>query len=373
MRRVPAVLMRGGARQGLFFLAQDLPRSPRARDALLLRVLGGPDPAGRRIDGLVAGGGVQVAIVERSSDDRADVDLLFGALPDAGEAFDWGAQCDQLAAAVGPFALEAGLCPPGDGVARVRVRMPVNGVRFDAFVPVRGATVLETGAFVEEGLPFAAAEVRLEFLDPPDPPFPTGVPRERLTVPGLGEVAVTVVGAGEPTVFVRADAIGLTARESAADLERSRRVRERLDAIAARAASRLADAGTTVPALRVAWVARPAAYRSLSGGEVAADAIDVLVRAMCGGRLQEAASGAGSIAVAVAAATPGTVVAEVARTLPGVPVRIGHPAGLQTVGADLRRRDDAGAPGDWLLERVTLSRSARRLFSGVAHLPAQGH
>lgn len=382
LRRIPAVYMRGGTSKGVFFHARDLPRSMRERDALLLRVIGSPDPYGKHTDGL--GGATsstsKVVLIAPSTRDDCEVDYLFGAVSIGEPLIDWSGNCGNLSAAVGPFAIAEGLVPPVDGLTRVRIWQQNIGQRIDAFVPVRHGEVLEDGAFMEDGVPFPGAEIRLEFLEPqPDPNsaeavplLPTGAPQDELVVPGLGTIRATMITAGNPTVFVRADALGLTGRELPEQVNRQRKLLGRLEAIRAAAAVRMgladsADFATTFrPATpKVSWVARPASYRTSAGAEIAADRIDLLARIVSMGKLHHAFTGTGSIALAAAAALPGTVVGEIARTLPGVPTRIGHVSGVLAVGAEVSQRQ-AG----WRFDKAVLSRSARRLMSGWVHLPA---
>ncbi|MCM5569472.1 2-methylaconitate cis-trans isomerase PrpF [Burkholderiaceae bacterium FT117] len=377
--RIPAVYMRGGTSKGVFFEGKDLPRVHAERDALLLRVIGSPDPFGRQADGMggATSGTSKVAVVSPSRRDDCDVDYLFGAVSIGEPVIDWSGNCDELSAAVGPFAIVQGLVPAVDGITQVRIWQQSTSQRIDAWVPVRHGEVVEEGAFVEEGVPFAGAEIRMEFVEPDTAQarvlLPTGSVRDTLTVPGLGEVRATLLVAGGPAVFVRADALGLTGRESLADLQGKRKIHAMLEALRAAAAVRMGLAETAEEATRlrpsepeIAWVARPAAYRSSAGAEIAGERIDVLARILTAGRLNPAFTGTGSIALAAAAALPGSVVGEVARTLPGVPTRIGHPSGTLTVGAELTCVD-----GHWRFDKAVLSRSARRLMSGWVHLPSR--
>lgn len=382
--RIPAVYMRGGTSKGVFFLGRDLPHQPRERDPLLLRVIGSPDPYAKQTDGM--GGATsstsKVVIITPSRRDDCDVDYLFGAVAIGEPLIDWSGNCGNLSAAVGPFAIGQGLVSPVEGMTRVRIWQANLGRRIDAFVPVRGGEVLEEGGFMEDGVPFPSAEVRLEFLDPADDSsggagalLPTGAVQEILEVPRVGAISATMVTAGNPTVFVRAASLGLTGKESSADVDRERKLLDRLEAIRAAAAVRMGLAGSVEEATRhrpatpkIAWVARPAPYRTSAGVEIGADRIDVLARIMSMGKLHHAFTGTGSIALAVAAALPGSVVNEVARTLPGLPTRIGHQSGVLAVGAEVSRREDGG----WRVDKAVLSRSARRLMSGWVHVPAAG-
>jgi probable AcnD-accessory protein PrpF len=378
-RRIPAVYMRGGTSKGVFFDARHLPADAARRDALLLRILGSPDPYARQTDGM--GGATsstsKVVLVSPSQREGCDVDFLFGAVAIDQPLIDWSGNCGNLSSAVGPFAIDQGMVKAVEGYARVRIWQQNIGQRIDAVVPVRGGEPVEDGEFMEDGVPFPGAEIRLEFLEPeaPDAPplLPTGEVQDTLQIPGIGAIRATLITAGNPTVFVRADVLGLSGRELPAQLGGQQALLARLEAIRAAASVRMGLARTPEEATRlrpatpkISWVAPPEGYRSSAGVEIPAEQIDVLARIMSMGRLHHAFTGTGSIALAAAAALPGSIVEEVARKGDRAPIRIGHVSGTLRVGAVLSRRD-----GGWRFEKAVLSRSARRLMSGVLHLPAE--
>jgi probable AcnD-accessory protein PrpF len=398
---VRATYMRGGTSKGLFFASDDLPRGllqrPSMRDALLLRIIGSPDPYGRHTDGM--GGATsstsKVVIVSRSLREDCDVEFLFGAVAIDEPLIDWSGNCGNLSAAVGPFAIARGWVAPGDAdptrvaTTVVRIWQQNIGKRIVAHVPTRGGAVVESGSFHEDGVPFGSAEIRLEFLDPAEAGerglLPTGNPCDDLLVPELadflpadgrtaaGTIRATLVNAGSPTVFVRAESLKLTGRELPEAVNRDPKLLSRLEAIRARAAVAMGLARTPDDATRnrpatpkIAFVAAPTAYRSSAGVDVDKHGVDVVARIVSMGKLHHAFTGTGSIALAVAAALPGTIVSEVARTLPGVPTRIGHASGVLAVGAVLDQRD-----GAWHVERAVMSRSARRLMDGTVFAPVK--
>lgn len=379
MNDIPAVFMRGGTSKGVFFMESDLPRRASERDALLLRVIGSPDPYERHTDGL--GGATsstsKVVLVGSSFRDDCDIDYFFGHVSITDPLIDYSGNCGNLTAAVAPFAIHAGLVKPVEPLTHVRLWQRNLGQRIDAYVPVRNGRVLESGVFSEDGVPFPGAEIRLEYFGPPaakaaTPMLPTGNVTDVLEVPGFGPLTVSLITSGNPTVFVRAQDIGLTGRELPTSFNlKLGKLGVGLEAIRAHAAVAMGLAETPEIATherpatpKIAWVSAPRTYRSSAGREVAGSSIDLLARIMSMGKLHHAFTGTGSVALGVAAALPGSVVNQIARALPGVPTRIGHVSGTLTVGAELSQEQ-----GHWVLDKALMSRSARRLMSGTVHLP----
>ena len=376
---IAATLMRGGTSKGLFFLPSDLPADPAARDALLLRAIGSPDPYARHIDGL--GGATsstsKVVLVQRSARSGCDVDYLFGQVAIDQPLIDWSGSCGNLAAAVGPFALHAGLVDgaPADGRATVRIWQANLGQRIVAHVPMQGGQVQEMGNFALDGVPFPAAEIRLDFLDPAGggglPLLPTGHVRDTLDVLGLGPVEATLINAGNPTVIVHAAALGLAGAELPRALNADAALLARCEAVRAQAAVAMGLATTPEQATRerpatpkLALVAPPAGYVASDGRAVAAGQMDMLVRMVSMAQFHHALPGTGAIALAAAAALPGTLLAPW-RPAHGGGLRMGHPAGC--IETEAEAGQDAG--GAWHIRRVSVSRSARRLMTGQVWVP----
>ena len=383
--RIPAVYMRGGTSKGVFFRAADLPADPAVRDAILLRVVGSPDPYGKQIDGMGAATSSTSKIVILSPSKRADcdVDYLFGQVAIDRPLIDWSGNCGNLTAAVGPFAVAEGWVEaPRDGLATVRIWQANIAKRIVAHVPVRGGEIVEEGAFVLDGVAFPAAEIRIEFLDPGGAGeeseaggamLPTGRVVDRLEVPGVGRVEATLITAGNPTVFVEAAALGLSGRELQAEVNADRALLARCEAVRAHAAVAVGLAASAAEASekrlhtpKIAFVSPSQPYIASSGKAIAASDIDVTIRMLSMGQLHHAVTGTGAVATAVACAIEGTIPNRALRTgADPLATRIGHPSGVLRVGAAV-----AQVHGRWIVEKAVMSRSARRLMEGWVRVPA---
>jgi probable AcnD-accessory protein PrpF len=385
--RIPATYMRGGTSKGVFFRLEDLPEPARtpgpARDALLLRVIGSPDPYGKHTDGM--GGGTsstsKVVIVSRSAHSDHDVDYLFGQVAIDQPLIDWSGNCGNLSAAVGPFAISAGLIDaarlPGDGIATVRIWQANIGKTILAHVPMSAGAVQEIGDFELDGVTFPAAEIQLEFLDPADEGedggalFPTGNLVDEIDVPGIGRLRATLINAGIPTVFVNAADLGYSGTELQEAVNGDPVALTRLETLRAHGAlamgliADLAEAAQRQHTPKLAWVAPPAGYVAASGRRVEAGEIDLLVRAMSMGKLHHAMMGTAAVAIGTAAAIPGTLVNLAAGGGERREVRFGHPSGTLRVGAEA-----VETGGQWRVTRAIMSRSARVLMEGFVRVPA---
>ncbi|MCC6756945.1 MAG: 2-methylaconitate cis-trans isomerase PrpF [Arenimonas sp.] len=388
-RRIPATYMRGGTSKGVFFRLEDLPEAARvpgpARDALLLRVIGSPDPYGKQTDGM--GGATsstsKCVIIAKSSVPGHDVDYLYGQVSIDSAFVDWSGNCGNLSSAVGPFAIANGLLDPSkvpqDGLCTVRIWQANIGKTIVAHVPMAGGQVQEIGDFELDGVSFPAAEIVLEFIDPADEGegegggamFPTGNLVDELEVPGVGTLKATMINAGIPTVFVNAADIGYTGTELQDAINGDAKALAMFEAIRAHAAVRMgltkdvSEAATRQHTPKVAFVAPAASYTASSGKRVAAADIDLCVRALSMGKLHHAMMGTASVAIATAAAVPGTLVNAAAGGGVRNAVTFGHPSGTLRVGADVDQVD-----GQWTVTKAVMSRSARVLMEGMVRVPA---
>lgn len=385
--KIPATYMRGGTSKGVFFRLQDLPQRARtpgaARDALLLRVIGSPDPYGKQIDGM--GGATsstsKTVIVSASTRPDHDVDYLFGQVSIDSAFVDWSGNCGNLSAAVGPFAISNGLVDasriPRDGMAMVRIWQANIGKTIIAHVPMTDGMVQETGDFELDGVTFPAAEVQLEFMDPAAEEegaggamFPTGNLVDELEVPGIGTLKATMINAGIPTIFVNAADIGYTGTELQDAINGDPVALTRFETLRAHGAVRMGliqdvdQAAKRQHTPKIAFVARPADYVSSSGKKVGAGDVDLLVRAMSMGKLHHAMMGTAAVAIGTAAAIPGTLVNQAAGGGAREAVRFGHPSGTLRVGAQASQVE-----GAWKVGKAIMSRSARVLMEGWVRVP----
>jgi probable AcnD-accessory protein PrpF len=385
--RIPATYIRGGTSKGVFFRLEDLPEVAQvpgtARDNLLLRVIGSPDPYGKQTDGM--GGATsstsKTVLLSKSAQSNHDVDYLFGQVAIDRAFVDWSGNCGNLTAAVGAFAISGGLVDtqrvPRDGIAEVRIWQANIGKTIIAHVPMTGGEVQETGDFDLDGVTFPAAEVRIEFLDPADAAgamFPTGNLVDTLDLPqdvvSEGSLQATMINSGIPTIFLNAADLGYSGCELQEAINGDPTALASFEQIRAHGALRMGLIDNLEQALqrqhtpKVAIVAPPADYIASSGKPIGSADIDLNVRALSMGKLHHAMMGTAAVAIATAAAIPGTLVNLAAGGGERDAVRFGHPSGTLKVGATANRRD-----GEWAVEKVVMSRSARVLMEGWVRIP----
>ncbi len=386
---IPATYMRGGTSKGVFFRLEDLPERCRApgvaRDKLFQRVIGSPDPYGAQIDGM--GGATsstsKCVIISPATQPGHDVDYLYGQVSIDTDFVDWSGNCGNLSTAAGAFAIHAGYVDPAravDGVCTVRIWQANIGKTIIAHVPVADGAVQETGDFELDGVTFPAAEIVLEFVDPADEGedggamFPTGNLVDELDVPenlvAGGKLKATLINAGIPTIFVNASDIGYTGTELREAINGDAAALKRFEALRTIGALRMGlikapeEAAKRQHTPKIAFVASPVDHRTSSGKQVAAGEIDLLVRALSMGKLHHAMMGTASVAIAAAAAVPGTLVNQAAGGGERQAVRFGHPSGTLRVGAEAKQEG-----GQWTVTKAIMSRSARILMEGHVRVP----
>ena len=381
--KVPATYMRGGTSKGVFFNLTDLPEPAQvageARDNLLLRVIGSPDPYQKQTDGM--GGATsstsKTVILSKSDKPNHDVDYLFGQVAIDRAFVDWSGNCGNLTSAVGAFAVSNGLVDaskiPENGIVEVKVWQVNISKTIIVHVPITNGEVQETGDFELDGVTFPAAEVKLEFMDPADGEgalFPTGNLVDELEVPGIGMLSATMINAGIPTVFINASEIGYDGTELQEAINADASALDKLETIRAYGAlkmgliSHLDEAKARQHTPKVAWVAPAKTYHASSGKVVSDTDIDLVVRAMSMGKLHHAMMGTAAVAIGTAAAIPGTLVNLAAGGGERQEVNFGHPSGTLKVGAAATLVD-----GNWQVTKASMSRSARVLMEGWVRVP----
>lgn len=386
-QKIAATYMRGGTSKGVFFNLNDLPVEAQvagaARDQLLLRVIGSPDPYGKQIDGM--GGATsstsKTVILAKSQQPEHDVDYLFGQVSIDQPFIDWSGNCGNLTAAVSAFAIRQGLIDPervpDNGHCTVRIWQKNIQKTIIAHVPITHGTVQETGDFELDGVTFPAAEVQIEFLDPAEDGedggamFPTGQVVDDLEVPGVGTFKATFINAGIPTIFLNAAELGYTGTELQDQINNDVAALARFETIRAHGAVKMglikdiSEAASRQHTPKIAFVAPPQSYQASSGKTVELSDIDLLVRALSMGKLHHAMMGTAAVAIGTAAAVPGTLVHTAAGAIPREAVRFGHPSGTLRVGAEAVQ----DTSGQWQVKKAIMSRSARVLMEGFVYVP----
>lgn len=381
--KIPATYMRGGTSKGVFFKLTDLPEAAQvagsARDALLLRVIGSPDPYGKQTDGM--GGATsstsKTVILSKSEQPDHDVDYLFGQVAIDKPFVDWSGNCGNLTAAVGSFAISNGLVDgsriPDNGIAIVRIWQANIKKTIIAHVPITNGEVQETGDFELDGVTFPAAEVQVEFIDPADGDgamFPTGNLIDDFEVPNVGTFKATMINAGIPTIFLNAEDIGYNGTELQSDINGDEKALTMFETIRAYGAIKMGliqnieEAKTRQHTPKVAFVGKANSYVSSSGKQISKDDIDINVRALSMGLLHHAMMGTAAVAIGTAAAIPGTLVNLAAGGGERSAVKFGHPSGTLRVGAEASQVE-----GQWQVNKAIMSRSARVLMEGWVRVP----
>ena len=378
--KLPAVFMRGGTSKAIIFHARDLPRSRDAWEPIFLAVIGSPDPNMRQLDGM--GGGVsslsKVCVIGPPTHPDADVDYTFAQVLIDKARVDYNGNCGNMSSAIGPFAVDEGLVPkPRDGKAVVRIHNTNTRKIIVSRFGMDGDEAAVAGDMALDGVAGTGAPIRLEFMEPGGAKtgklLPTGKAVDRLEVAGLGHVAASLIDAANPCVFVQATTVGASATEQPIEIESSKELMGKLEAIRCAAsvamgiAPNLEKAGSiSVPF--VALVAPPVAMPVLSGRQLQAADMDIAVRMMSNGQAHRATPLTGALCLAVATRIPGSIPNEMARRLApdASQIRIAHASGVIVVDAKISE-PRLGQPH---AEHAAVYRTARRLFEGRVHYRA---
>ena len=380
--RVKATYMRGGTSKGTFFNIADLPKEAQEdrvkRDKLLQRIVGSPDIYKQQMDGM--GGATsstsKAILVGKSTVPNHDVDYYFGQVAIDKDFMDWSGNCGNLSSAVGPFAIHEGLVDniPQNGVCCVRIWQANIKKTILCYVTMVDGQVKEMGDYYIDGVAFPAQESLLEFAEPVDPSeelFPTGNLVDDLEVPGIGTFKATMITAGIPTIFLNAADIGYKGTELQADINSDAQALARFEKIRSYGAlkmgliSDLKEAETRQHTPKIAFVAPKSDFITSSGKEVKAHEIDLHVRALSMQKLHHAMMGTASVAIGVAACIEGTLVNIAAGGGEKTAVEFGHPSGTLKVGAVIKKEN-----GKYIVDKATMSRSARIIMKGEVYAPA---
>lgn len=347
---IPCMQLRGGTSKGAYFLKSDLPADPAERDALLLKIMGSPDP--RQIDGI---GGAhpltsKVAVVSPSAREGVDVDYLFlQVTPDQPVVSD-AQNCGNILAGIGPFAIERGLVPARDGVTTVRVHMVNSDARADLDVETPGGVVAYAGTAAIDGVPGTHAPVLQNYFDTAGAQCGALLPTGNV-IDEIDGVALTMIDNGMPNVVIRAADLGLSGDETIAELEENGALKARLEAIRLKCGPlmNLGDvASKTVPKMCLVSPAR-------AGGLIA-------TRSFIPHRVHQSIGVLAGASIAAAALIPGTAAADVATLTSQNPLRadIEHPTGK--LGVEIETEMRGGVP---FPVRSGIVRTARKLFDGT--------
>jgi 2-methylaconitate isomerase len=369
LRKLPAVFARGGTSKALLFQRRDLPADPESWAAIFLAALGSPDPSGRQLDGM--GGGTsslsKVCVIGPPTRADADVDYTFAQVAVDRASVDYGANCGNMSAAIGPFAVDEHLVPTAsDGEITVRIHNTNTGKLIHSSFSVLGGRARTDGPLRIDGVAGSGAPIRLEFRHLAGARtgrlLPAGDAIHELRHARGDRIRASLVDAGNPCVFVDAAALGLDGTESAERLESQAELMHTLEALRRQAAVIMglaadeASAGASRAVPFIGMVARVRPWVSRSGQRLGSDDADLSVRMLSSGNAHRAIPITSALCAAVACRTSGTLPRELCGPSSG-PLRIGHSSGVILVEAEPDRESGE-------VRHASVYRTARRLFEG---------
>ncbi len=381
---IKATYMRGGTSKGVFFCIDDLPKiaqkDKKIRDKMLMRVVGSPDPYSKQIDGM--GGATsstsKIVLVGKSTQPNHDVDYFFGQVSIDKPFIDWSGNCGNLSSAVGPFAITSGLVDKKNlvenGIVEIRIWQANIKKTILAFVMMKDAQVQQMGDYYIDGVAFGASEIKLEFIRPVDineALFPTGNLVDDLEVPDIGTYKATMITAGIPTIFLKAESLGYKGVELQADINFDKEALDKFEKIRSYGAVKMGlianieEAKTQQHTPKIAFVSKKQNYITSSGKQITTNDIDLNVRALSMGLLHHAMMGTASVAIGVAACVRGTLLNDLLDKKETDNITFGHPSGTLKVGAVVEQTDDKH-----IVQKASMSRSARVIMSGRVHIPS---
>jgi methylitaconate Delta-isomerase len=364
-------IMRGGTSKGIFLRRDDLPQDPALRDRVILAIFGSPDL--RQIDGLGGADSLtsKLAILSPAKEQGSDIHYTFGAVGIDKPFVDYSANCGNISSAVGPFAVDQGWVKAEEPFTLVRIFNTNTQKMIHAKVRVEKGKVVTEGDYAIDGVPGRGARVDLSFFDPGGAVtgrlLPTGNAVDEVFLDSGKKVPLTIVDAGNPTAFVRAEEIGLRGTELPAEFDRDERKKRILETLRERVAELMGiPLNPSIP--KIAFVAPPQDYQTLALKGVQSGEVDFLARAMAMGKMHKVFPITGGIPAAIAAVLPGSVICQLVGKGRGdtslrKKVNIGHPSGVLDVEVEAR------LDGRSLhVIQCTIGRTARKIMEGRVYI-----
>lgn len=373
---VKCSIVRGGTSKGIFILENELPSDPVLRDKYVLEIFGSPDV--RQIDGL---GGADVltsklAIVGPSSREDADVDYTFGQVSFVDAKVDYKSNCGNISAGVGPFAIDNGLVKAVEPYTTVRIHQVNTDSIINAKVEVKDGRAVIEGDLHIDGVPTLGSTVELDFSDSvgaiTGKLLPTGNVTDTITTEDGASYEVSIVDAAIPTVFIKAEALGMEGTETPAQIEGNAPLMARIEEIRGRCAEKIGltddwklSTQKCPYAPFFAVVSPSKAYHTFDGKDVAAEEIDLVSRLLFMQKMHKTHPVTGTVCMSTAARVPGSVVDQVLsqRGRENRKIIIGHPAGVIPVVSELEAEN-----GEYNLKTAAILRTARTIMDGQVYV-----
>ncbi|MGI6766939.1 MAG: 2-methylaconitate cis-trans isomerase PrpF family protein [Lentihominibacter sp.] len=368
------VIQRGGTSKGIFIKEGELPSDEALRAKAIRGIFGTPDR--REIDGL---GGADVltsklAIIGPSSRDDCDVDYTFAQVSYDSEVIDYGGNCGNISAGVGPFVIDEGLVKAVEPITEVRIHQVNTNCVLIARVPVKDGKACVEGNYHIDGVPGTGAKIMLDFFDTLGTTtgnvLPTGNPIDKIDVEGYGLFEISIVDAGNVLIFIDAEALGLKGTETCSEIEADRKLCDKIEAIRSTATVLCGMAETREEATAhpyvpfFAIISKPADYVcEADQRKVKAEEIDIVSRLIFMLHMHKTYPGTGTVCTGAAARIPETIVNRILsdNAKADEVLRIGHPGGIISVEAIT---EDAGKS----FKHLAYARTSRRIMEGTCYV-----
>ena len=363
--------MRGGTSKGIFLMEKDLPEDPGLRDRIILAVFGSPDI--RQIDGLGGADSLtsKLAIIGPAKKSDYDIDYNFGAVGIDKAFVDYSANCGNISSAVGPYAVDKRLVKAVEPFTIVRIYNANTKKMIYSKVPVKNGEVVWEGDYAIDGCPGTAAKIELSFMDPGGATtgrlLPTGNVVDELKLDTGESYRVTIVDAGNPTAFVRAEELKLRGNELPAEFDQDMAKRAKLEAIRKKVGEMMGiPVSQSIP--KISFIAPAQDFKTVTGKMVGKDSVSMLARVMAMGKMHKTFAITAGIPAAIGAVLPNSVVNQVVAGGKPVPadkeIVIGHPSGMMDVKVEMRMKK-----GQPYIVSCTVRRTARKIMDGKVYVP----